>query len=156
MYFSPYNNLIEGFFHEFANETNFKKTVGFIDYSQLEEGLTENARALGLAFPDEWFSYYEFPEQLKITIYMPAYKNNINFSYFESGFLLIEKKLIMSFAQQLKNSSKTYLPDVEMVQFPYPRHKENKYAEMACTMPIIILASFFLPTVTIAKVLKFY
>ncbi|KAH8330338.1 hypothetical protein KR067_001288, partial [Drosophila pandora] len=151
LYFSPYNNLIEGFFHEFANETEFKKTVGFIDYAKLEVGLTENARALGLAFPDEWFSYEKFPDHLKLTIYMPAYKNQKNFSYFESGFLFISKKLIISYAQRLKNQANTYLPKVQMVQFPYPRHKENKYAEMACTMPIIILASFFLPTVTIAK-----
>ncbi|KPU79338.1 uncharacterized protein Dana_GF17630, isoform C [Drosophila ananassae] len=151
LYFSPYNNLIEGFFHEFANETEFKKTVGFIDFAKLEDGLTENARALGLAFPDEWFSYEKFPDHLKLTIYMPAYKNQKNFSYFESGFLFISKKLIISFAQRLKNQANTYLPKVQMVQFPYPRHKENKYAEMACTMPIIILASFFLPTVTIAK-----
>ncbi|KAH8249905.1 hypothetical protein KR026_000977, partial [Drosophila bipectinata] len=151
LYFSPYNNLIEGFFRDFANITKFNESSGFIDIHKLEVGLAENDRALGVAFPDDWFTFNEFPEDLKLFIYMPGYKNHKDFDYFESGFLYVQKTLINLFAQRVKNSSNTYLPNVEMKHLPYPRHKNNSYAEVACTMPIIILASFFLPTVTLTK-----
>ncbi|XP_043068224.2 ATP-binding cassette sub-family A member 2 isoform X2 [Drosophila bipectinata] len=151
LYFSPYNNLIEGFFRDFANITKFNESSGFIDIHKLEVGLAENDRALGVAFPDDWFTFNEFPEDLKLFIYMPGYKNHKDFDYFESGFLYVQKTLINLFAQRVKNSSNTYLPNVKMKHLPYPRHKNNSYAEVACTMPIIILASFFLPTVTLTK-----
>jgi len=151
LYFTPENGIVEQIIAELAHSINCKNFVGYSSLRELHIKMAQNQKAVGIAFPYEWFSISNFPDTINFTIYTPACIKRKGFKYFESGFLLIQDQLSQIFIE-FKSSTFKNNAKVKMNHFPYPSYIPSHYAESTKFMTYMMLVSFFYPCITIAKV----
>ncbi|KMZ02516.1 phospholipid-transporting ATPase ABCA3 isoform X3 [Drosophila simulans] len=150
LYFTPNNGILEQLITQLANISDFKNVEVFDTNTELYLQLMINTKAIGIAFPSEWYDIKSCPEKLNLTIFMPLSIKRKDFKYFESGFLLLQERISKIFIF-FKNAGNGKLPSVLMNHFPYPLYVPNHYAESAKAMTYMTLVSFFLPCITIVK-----
>ncbi|KAH8369260.1 hypothetical protein KR009_006044, partial [Drosophila setifemur] len=151
LYFSPNNKLIATLMNDLAKDSQLKSIKGFKNDSSLERALNANNKALGIAFPDFWAKIDKYPNGLQFTIYIPAHITRRDFKYFDSGFLLVQERLTKLYIKKKHAAAAKQLPNVEMIHYPYPAHKENYLGDALWAMPYVVQLSFFLPVTTIVK-----
>ncbi|XP_016960530.1 ATP-binding cassette sub-family A member 17 isoform X2 [Drosophila biarmipes] len=142
--------LLEQIIADLAPRINCKNFVGYSSLRELHLKMLQNQKAVGIAFPYEWFSIVNFPDTLNFTIYTPARIKRSDFKYFASGFLLIQDQLSQAFIG-LKTSGLRNNTKVQMNHFPYPRYLPSHYAVSTKFMTYMMLVSFFYPCITISK-----
>nr|XP_036672613.1 ATP-binding cassette sub-family A member 2 isoform X3 [Drosophila suzukii] len=150
LYFTPENGIVEQIIAELAHSINCKNFVGYSSLRELHIKMGQNQKAVGIAFPYEWFSISNFPDTINFTIYTPACIKRKGFKYFESGFLLIQDQLSQIFIE-FKSSTFKNNTKVKMNHFPYPSYMPSHYAESTKFMTYMMLVSFFYPCITIAQ-----
>ncbi|KAH8344373.1 hypothetical protein KR084_010384 [Drosophila pseudotakahashii] len=148
IYFTPLNGVVDTIISNLALALNCKNTVGFDTLREMQVNMFKNQKAVGVAFPNDWFTIINYPDSLNFTIYTPTYIKRSSFKYFESGFLLIQEQVSRIF---IDSKSGANITKVQMNHFPYPRYVPNHYAESANIMTYMMLVSFFYPCITIAK-----